>query len=1382
MRRLALTLALALALPAAPAPAQGDDRGILTRFIEDNLSGAGRTVRIEGFEGALSSVARIRELSIADDDGVWIALRGVELDWSRAALFRGRLEVNRLSAAEIALTRVPGGSGGRSLPSPEATPFALPDLPVSVSIGTISAARVSLGPAVLGEPVALALDGSAQLAGGEGQARIEAVRIDGRLGRVTFAGGFSNATRGLALDLAAVEEAGGIAARLIGIPGAPALELTVAGTAPLDDFAARIRLASDGQERLAGTVALTADGETSGFAVDVAGDIAPLFLPDYRAFFGDRIALTAAGRRTATGALVLDDLTLAAAQVTLAGAGRIAPDGVPEALALDLAIAAGGAAPVLLPIPGDPVRVGGARLTLAFDPAAGDEGWRIAGTLDALDAPAVAIDRLSLDGSGRIARQRGGAQAVGGTLRYGATGLAPRDAALAQAFGPALDGVVRFNWLKGGALRITDLTLNGEGLSAAAALALSAAGRPAVEGRLVAEVADFARASGLAGRPLGGAGRLSVEGRTVPLDGAFDARLTVEGQDLRAGIAELDNLLRGQSSIALDAARDETGTTIRALTVRAGTLAVDAAGAIRTRGTTLDARLRFEDLRVLGPAYGGALTADARIVQDGGSDRLAFTALARDLSVGIAEADGFLRGETRLAADLAHRDGTVTVDRLTVDGPSVALAAAGRATPGDPLAADLTADLTLPDLARLGPPWGGRVALRAALTAAGGREALALTGTADGLRTGLAEADGLMAGPLRFDAALARTGGTIAVDRLRLEGPALSAAVAGTVAPGEALAAALTADLLLPDLRALGPRYGGRLEGRATLNAEGGTEALTLDARASDLRIGQAEADRLLAGPATLGLAARREGGVIRLDRLRLDGAQVTATATGRNAGDRTEATVEARLRDLALLVPDVPGPVTLAGSVTADPAGYGLDLALRGPGGVNATAAGRIAPDGATASLRAQGRAESALANAFIAPAAVSGPVTFDLALNGRPAVASLSGRAALAGGRITVADPPLAFADADATATFAGGRVTLDARARAQPGGTLAIAGAVGLTAPYTGDLTIRLDQLVQRDPNLYATTLTGSVRMDGPLTGGARIAGGITLGATELRIPTSGLGAAGAIPDLRHLREPPAVRLTRARAGLLAAGDATAGRGAATARPYPLDLTFDAPNRVFIRGRGLDAELGGTLRVAGTTAAPVPIGGFELIRGRLDLLGKRFTLDRGKVFLEGDFVPRLELSATSQSDEITATISIEGRADDPEIRFRSQPELPEEEVVARLLFGRGLQTLSAFQAAQLAAAVATLTGRGGAGIVDRLRSAFGLDDLDVQTGADGATAFRAGKYLAENVYADVIFGSSGRTEVTLNYDVSRSVTIRGRARTDGTTGFGVFFERDY
>ncbi len=73
--RVLLTLAWLLwplASAAQETAAERTDRGVIVAFLEDNLSGAGRQVTLRGFAGALSSRATATQLTIADDQGVWL--------------------------------------------------------------------------------------------------------------------------------------------------------------------------------------------------------------------------------------------------------------------------------------------------------------------------------------------------------------------------------------------------------------------------------------------------------------------------------------------------------------------------------------------------------------------------------------------------------------------------------------------------------------------------------------------------------------------------------------------------------------------------------------------------------------------------------------------------------------------------------------------------------------------------------------------------------------------------------------------------------------------------------------------------------------------------------------------------------------------------------------------------------------------------------------------------------------------------------------------------------------------------------------------------------------------------------------------------------------
>src|SRR5699024_5444667 len=117
--------------------------------------------------------------------------------------------------------------------------------------------------------------------------------------------------------------------------------------------------------------------------------------------------------------------------------------------------------------------------------------------------------------------------------------------------------------------------------------------------------------------------------------------------------------------------------------------------------------------------------------------------------------------------------------------------------------------------------------------------------------------------------------------------------------------------------------------------------------------------------------------------------------------------------------------------------------------------------------------------------------------------------------------------------------------------------------------------------------------------------------------------------------------------------------------------LDVVVSAPRRIFVRGRGLDAEMGGHLRVRGPITGVSAVGGFELIRGRLSILGKRIDFDSGTITLTGSLDPTIDLVAHSDAGDTTVVITVTGRASDPKIVFSSQPALPQDEVLAQLIF---------------------------------------------------------------------------------------------------------------
>ncbi|WP_299934857.1 translocation/assembly module TamB domain-containing protein [uncultured Pelagimonas sp.] len=602
------------------------------------------------------------------------------------------------------------------------------------------------------------------------------------------------------------------------------------------------------------------------------------------------------------------------------------------------------------------------------------------------------------------------------------------------------------------------------------------------------------------------------------------------------------------------------------------------------------------------------------------------------------------------------------------------------------------------------------------------------------------------------------------------------------IAPSEwAASGDLTADI--GQLAAYSRFVGQPLGGAVTLSAKGSADMqdLSFDLAAngtlSNPRFGNATVEPLLRGISRYTLSATRQGETITIRQLDLNASGINADLSGQFGPTTGDLRYQIALPDLARIVPDFPGAAKLSGTAVKQGTDWQINASGDGPGGITLATQGRVASDASRLDLGVTGAAPLAIANRYLKGQAVSGQAEFNLSVNGPPALNSLTGQITLSQGRFTTPSLGITVENIAGPVTLTSGRANLDLAGKIASGGRFRANGPISLTAPYTADLTATLSDVTLRDPSLYEVNLDGDLRVTGPLTGGAGIGGTITLNSAEMRIPQFN-PSYSALEGLRHLNPSAKVQRTLRFAGLDETPDTTPEPAVA----YPLDLTITAPAKLFIRGRGLDAELGGSLRLTGNSNDIIPVGGFDLIRGRLDLLGRRLDLTEGSARLRGSFDPVIDFSASSEVEDVTVTLRLFGLASSPELTVTSVPELPQDEALSYFLFGKNATSISALQAVQLAAAIRTLSGRGGLGITERLRQNLGVDELDIGTDDDGQAQAKIGKYVSDNVYTDVTIKSGGESQINLNLDLTPHVTVRGRLDSDGDTGIGVFFEKDY
>ncbi|MBV8973844.1 MAG: translocation/assembly module TamB domain-containing protein, partial [Sinobacteraceae bacterium] len=441
-------------------------------------------------------------------------------------------------------------------------------------------------------------------------------------------------------------------------------------------------------------------------------------------------------------------------------------------------------------------------------------------------------------------------------------------------------------------------------------------------------------------------------------------------------------------------------------------------------------------------------------------------------------------------------------------------------------------------------------------------------------------------------------------------------------------------------------------------------------------------------------------------------------------------------------------------------------------------TGAAPLDPQG-TLNLRVNGKLDAARANPLLAARGerLGGAVTLDATVKGTLRSPEIQGTADLAHGdaRDYVQGAHLSNISAHLTAN--GGTLRIESLVAHAGPGQLSLTGQVDLmqpALPLSARLTAKNAQPVTSD--ILNANLDADVKVAGTLRERLDVTGTLQVNRAVIGIPNA-LPPQVAVLDVRRPGEapppPPARQLV-----------------------IGLDLTLHAPREVRVQGRGLNAELGGTLHITGTTADPVVNGGFNMIRGTFALASTRLDFTHGRVSftgtgLSGKLDPTLDFTAQATVTDSTVTLHITGLADSPQFELSSTPPLPQDEILARLLFGESASQLSALQIAQIGAALASLSGVGGSGPnpLARVQKALGLDVLSVESGNSGGTQgsqstgtrVEAGRYVSNHVFVAARESTTGFSQVEVDVDLSKHLKLQTRLGNGTATTQGITPEND-
>jgi translocation and assembly module TamB len=526
-----------------------------------------------------------------------------------------------------------------------------------------------------------------------------------------------------------------------------------------------------------------------------------------------------------------------------------------------------------------------------------------------------------------------------------------------------------------------------------------------------------------------------------------------------------------------------------------------------------------------------------------------------------------------------------------------------------------------------------------------------------------------------------------------------------------------------------------------------------------------------------------------------------TVSGEARVNGTAAEPRFEIKLESPAITsgMPAARGVPPLRLSITANGTAEGAEARASVTGGnaVRLAATARVAgltPDAAL-SGSITGRLDLGnVVQPLLAAGAqrLTGIANLNLRLEGSLTAPRFAGQANIANGSFRDLQHGVTLNEITAAITAEEQRFNLTRfTARTAGGGSLGGSGLVDLGKPRLPfDLNITANAARPVNSDLGNATLDGDLRFTGEALGESRIAGKLSVRRAELRIPDKLPPSIRSLPGVRERgQRPPGVQPL-----------APPPRGNApevSLPPIALDLTIDAPRAIFLRGRGLDAELGGAIHAGGTLAAPMLEGGFMLRRGTLSVLDRRLDLNRANIsFDAGGTMPNLDVLATSRAEEVEVNVAVEGPARDPKISFTSNPELPADEVLARLLFGRRGGELSPFQMLQLAEALSGATGRplpGPGGVMERIRRTLALDRLSIgqekegeqRAGQEPGATLESGRYVADGVFVGVKQSADGGPpRVGVQIDLMPRLRLEAESGGNSLAGdrVGIAFEYEY
>lgn len=1402
-------------------------------------------IEIGEIDGTLPVDITLRNLRIADSQGDWFHADSIHLAWSPWALLRRQAKIEVIEANTLTLLRTPVSNAPQSSST---QPLSLPHLPVAIDLEKLAVARLSLPASLLGSDMAFTIEAAASAArSGDLTLRLSAHRLDQPDGTddIALNAAYHHAADRFAVDFRIDEPHGGIVTRLMGLAGDRHLAIQAKGDAPLSAWSGTLSAKLDETALLDLQAALQGSNADRQFKLSLTTDPSPLVPATLHSITDGGLKLESSGHLLQAGEgarIQLDSMQLHGDALDLTAQGLIDPAGESK-LHVELTRLADRAVAAQLP------QVSWQGISLA-----GDIAGRLSLPSIKLSADAMGLgyggNRIGHVSVSLNATPGGTTMApIDIAAKAVVSGIDPAQANLKSLASGDLSLDLAGSLDLQGAIDLPRISLASQ-LATITGQAQARGWGKTAHATLVADAADLAQLRDIAGLPLKGALKIDAEANRT--EAGASLALNAVADNLATGQQQVDNLLGPAPNLALHITQSGSQIEIQQAELKGRSAHIGVEGRANAEDVAIDLTGEVPDLSSIDRQLTGNLGLKVKVAGAAARPRLDAEFSASSLAIGTIRARDIalaaqiedlkaLSGITASAkarvndlpatlktnANITTKDGrkTISIENLQLQLGRTTLAAQVQMTDG---LATGQAKLASPDLAELKPVTGadlkGRLDATTTLGAAGGRQNAEAQLTANDL----AYADAAHIARLQIDAKvldvlrtpnltakISLADATVSKQKLTSaqttfsgpltnlafaisgKGPQVTLDLAGiaAMAPSEKRltfnrAAFTIQDQQIKLLHSASVTMRDNTISIADFALANGAGRLALNGKLTpagnqmDLQV-----QHLSLGLLALAAPAQRINGEIN-GSLQMSGTKAAPQADLRLALDGVSSSDLSIPPAAAKIAADWrAGRLTSTGEIKLASQDKPLQLAANLPLPVDTSTGLPRFDDAAEIAATAKGKIDLAIVNGLVLDSAshVGGTADIDVKATGPLSKPALSGRVALANGSYSNLRTGTRLRAMEAMIVANGTHIELQRLDAKTPGnGVINGSGHVDLGEKRDISIHITANNAQLLDSNLASAVADADLSLTSLENQDLQMAGEIKVDRAEIRIPDS---ISGSVQEI-------AVTERNTEAKTAATAPATPAPQSSQASPplrILLDLRVDAPQQVAVRGRGLDAELGGKLHVGGEASQPAVIGRLNLRRGTLNLVGRALTFDRGVISFDGGtpIDPQLDFSAKSKAEAYDITVAVSGTATKPALAITSTPELPQDEALARLLFGRSAGSLTALQALQLAQATAELAGvNSGPDVFDKLRRATGLDRLSFDAGQDAGSqtaatgpSLNAGRYVAPGVYLGVKQGAkAGSSAATVELDVTSHVKVETDIGAEDNSRAGINMQWDY